>query len=363
MKRWVVLILILSFSFTWRAEAFSFFQTADTVVRRVSDIVYYLMTQKKYIFDNFVDPNTYSSWSDVNEFEKNIVAITGTTSVQDKIPTGNPIVTTPPVVPKVQTPVAAPKPAVSIPVVIAPPILVSKPTTTPSVPVILKPVPTSTPSSDILIYTNKERAEKSLNLLIGNVVLNKIAKLRLEDLFSKQYFEHESPDGQSAVDVAKQVGYEYLLIGENLALGNFGGDKGIVEAWMDSPGHRANILNAKYKELGVAERTGEFEGSTVTIAVQIFGEPATACPKPSASTKTQITSSTASLTKMQAQAKVMYDELTKMKSDPAVDKSYYNQKVQEYNYFAKNINEAVLILKSTIDSYNIQVNQYNLCIQ
>ena len=52
--------------------------------------------------------------------------------------------------------------------------------------------------------------------------------------------------------MAKKAGYEYISVGENLAMGNFKNDGDLVEAWMNSPGHRANILSFKYKELGVA---------------------------------------------------------------------------------------------------------------
>ena len=162
--------------------------------------------------------------------------------------------------------------------------------------------------------------------------------------------------------MAKKINYEYLLIGENLALGIFDGDKGIVSAWMASPGHKANILNPKYTELGVAVKNGIYNGVNTTIAVQIFGLPLANCPKPDQNNKILIDSSSASINQMQAEALEMYNNLSTIKLNPQTDVSYYNQKIQEYNYFAKKVNNAVLALKGMVDSYNIEVGKYNTCI-
>jgi hypothetical protein len=149
----------------------------------------------------------------------------------------------------------------------------------------------------------------------------------------------------------------------NLALGNFDGEKEIVSAWMESPGHRANILNSKYTELGVSLKEGLFNGNNVIIAVQIFGLPMANCLKPDSETKTLIESSVVSIKQMQEQAKTMYNNLEAIKNSLNLDQSYYNQKIQEYNYFAKKINEAIIGLKEMTDFYNVGVNQYNLCIK
>lgn len=198
--------------------------------------------------------------------------------------------------------------------------------------------------------------------LSANSILDTIAEQRADDLFANQYFEHASPDGKSATDLAKKDGYEYLLIGENLALGDFGGDQGIVSAWMASPGHRANILNGRYAELGVSVKTGTYNGENTTIAVQIFGLPLSDCPRPDSNDKTLIDSSTASIKQMQTDALVMFNNLNTLKNSPNLDLSYYYQKIQEYNYFAKKVNDAVSALKGMIDSYNLEVSKYNSCV-
>jgi hypothetical protein len=58
----------------------------------------------------------------------------------------------------------------------------------------------------------------------------------------------------------------------------------------------------------------------------------------------------------------MYNNLDSIKNNPQVDRSFYNQKIQEYNYYAKKVNDAVLALKIMIDAYNSQISKYNACI-
>jgi len=103
----------------------------------------------------------------------------------------------------------------------------------------------------ILTETNRHRAEFNLKPLTLNPALSNVADVKAADLFSQQYFEHVSPDGIGVADLVAQVDYDYLLVGENLALGNFESDADLVQAWMDSPGHRANILKAGFTEVGL----------------------------------------------------------------------------------------------------------------
>ena len=132
----------------------------------------------------------------------------------------------------------------------------------------------------VIEFTNKQRSENgSLEPLTENLKLDLSAEKKLQDMFDGQYFEHESPSGVKVGDLGEEVGYEYILIGENLALGNFKDDESLVLAWMNSPGHRANILNEHYKEIGVAVGSGIFEGRNVWLAVQHFGTPRNVCSK------------------------------------------------------------------------------------
>jgi uncharacterized protein YkwD len=213
----------------------------------------------------------------------------------------------------------------------------------------------------IIARTNLERSENgSLPALSESAILDRIATLRTEDMFAKQYFAHVSPDGGSAQSVAKTVGYAELALGENLALGNFAGDKGVVDAWMNSPGHRANILETHYTEIGVAVRRGMFEGETTWIAVQIFGRPASDCVAPDANLKATIDASEQQLSRMAAdlQAKKSEIEAMEPKRGPA-----YNQKVDEYNAEVNQYNQLVMGTKSEVTQYNAEVAAFNQCIR
>jgi uncharacterized protein YkwD len=286
----------------------------------------YLMTQKKYLIDKFTDPNVYTSLDVPTNIDKFLSSTTSSVPVKKEITSSKPVAVTTTVIPDIK-----------------------------------KTMPVGD-DSDILVLTNKERLALSLEPLLPNSVLDVVAGERADDLFDNQYFAHESPDGKSAVDLAQNIGYAYSLIGENLALGDFGDEQGIVTAWMNSPGHKANILNAHYKELGVAIKAGVYNGEDNIIAVQVFGSPLANCPKPNAEIKALVDSSSVSIKKMQSDALIVFNNLSALKKSPGVDQSYYNQKIQEYNFSAKKVNDAVAALKSLIDSYNLQINKYNICI-
>jgi len=137
----------------------------------------------------------------------------------------------------------------------------------------------------ILQETNKHRSTEKADKLTLNKTLNKAAQAKVEDMFTKQYFEHVSPTGVGPANLAESVGYKYVRVGENLALGNFQDDADIVQAWMDSPGHRENIVNSGFSEIGIAVGQGKYEGHDTWLAVQTFGLPASACPEPDSSSQ------------------------------------------------------------------------------
>ncbi|RKX62782.1 MAG: hypothetical protein DRP34_03565 [Thermodesulfobacteriota bacterium] len=93
------------------------------------------------------------------------------------------------------------------------------------------------------------------------------------DMFKYKYFGHVSPKGAKLEDFIKKAGYEYVIIGENLAKGNFKSSKEVIEILMKSSKHRKNILEKEYKEIGVALKKGIFKGEMVWIVVQHFGKP------------------------------------------------------------------------------------------
>ena len=179
----------------------------------------------------------------------------------------------------------------------------------------------------VVAFTNNQRSKNGgLDALHVNKQLNAAAEGKIDDMFAKQYFEHESPDGKTPANIIKAQGYEYIVVGENLALGNFLNDEALVQAWMDSPGHRANILNSKFVEIGVAVRKGTFEGKPVWLAVQEFGSPLSTCPAPQRATKAEIDANHAQLSAWQSD---LQKKKAAMDSARSSGGEQYNQAVNE----------------------------------
>ena len=145
--------------------------------------------------------------------------------------------------------------------------------------------------SKITAETNLQReANGNLPALKENTKLDAAAAAKANDMFLNQYFEHISPLGVGPEKLVQSYGYDYIIEGENLILGNFSSEKEVVQNWMNSPGHRANILNNRYTEIGVAVIKGAYKGESVWIGVQEFGLPLSACEEPSSSLKNEINS-------------------------------------------------------------------------
>jgi len=124
----------------------------------------------------------------------------------------------------------------------------------------------------VLEVTNQKRAENGLAPLTINSKLNEAAQRKAGDMFAFNYWSHVSPSGRSPWSFFQEVGYKYLYAGENLAR-DFMNSESVVEAWMNSPTHRDNILNPNYKEIGLSVVNGTLNGVETTLVVQMFGTP------------------------------------------------------------------------------------------
>jgi len=124
----------------------------------------------------------------------------------------------------------------------------------------------------LLTVTNEERTKNNLSPLTINTQLTIAAQKKAAHMFQNNYWAHFAPDGTSPWDFIKQSGYSYEFAGENLAK-NFMFSQNVVDAWMDSPTHRANLLNKEYKEVGFAVVNGVLNGEDTTLVVQMFGSP------------------------------------------------------------------------------------------
>lgn len=120
--------------------------------------------------------------------------------------------------------------------------------------------------------TNKERAHYNLSELQSNPILDEAARLKAEDMATKGYFAHTSPEGKTAWYWLNKVNYEYEYAGENLAI-NFSDSEDVTQAWMNSPTHRANVVKSSYTEIGTGIATGMFEGRETIFVAQIYANP------------------------------------------------------------------------------------------
>lgn len=103
---------------------------------------------------------------------------------------------------------------------------------------------------EVVELTNKERAKQGLKALSVDSKLSKSARAKSQDMKDKNYFSHTSPTYGSPFDQMKQFGITYKSAGENIAQGQRSPQE-VVTAWMNSEGHRANILNKSYTHIGV----------------------------------------------------------------------------------------------------------------
>ena len=213
-------------------------------------------------------------------------------------------------------------------------------------------------ASGVVSWTNTHRAKAGLASLSANAALARMADAKARDMIDKGYFAHVSPAGVGIEDLAGQAGYAYLLVGENLALGNFKTDQALVQGWMDSPGHRANILRAQFTEIGVAVIPGTHKGLPVWYAVQEFGKPRSDCPWPDGNTKAQIDSIQSQAEKQAGDIQAKQKELVSLSKNNIPE---YNRQVAAYNELVNAYNILAAELKKLVEEYNFQVGELNAC--
>lgn len=120
-----------------------------------------------------------------------------------------------------------------------------------------------------LVLVNELRSENSIGDLSWNENLAGAAQDKVNDIISKKYFQHTSPEGVKAWDLILKNDYSYVYAGENLAIDYDNVDEAI-KAWVESPSHYRNIISDKYKEYGFAQGEGDVEGHVTKVYVQIF---------------------------------------------------------------------------------------------
>ena len=130
----------------------------------------------------------------------------------------------------------------------------AKPTATPTA------KPTTAPSNvtseaameaEVLRIVNEERAKQGLGALKRASDLDAVARAHSADMINRHFFDHTNPDGKSPFDRLHSAGITYRAAGENIAYGQRDAQS-VMTAWMNSSGHRKNILNSSYTEIGIA---------------------------------------------------------------------------------------------------------------
>lgn len=121
----------------------------------------------------------------------------------------------------------------------------------------------------ILKLVNQERSKAGVPALTLSTKLTDIANTKAKDMADKNYFSHQSPTYGSPFDMLKHFGVSFSYAGENIAAGQKSAQE-VMQSWMNSSGHKANILNKNYTQLGV----GYYEGGQYgTEWVQLFIKP------------------------------------------------------------------------------------------
>ena len=121
-------------------------------------------------------------------------------------------------------------------------------------------------TSQVVTLVNKERASNGMQSLASDRQLAKLAQMKAEDMAKNGYFSHISPTYGSAFDMMKKYGVSYKTAGENIAKGQKTAQS-VMNGWMHSSGHRANILKSDYTKIGVGYAKAS-DGTTCWV--QIF---------------------------------------------------------------------------------------------
>ena len=124
--------------------------------------------------------------------------------------------------------------------------------------------------AQLLALTNLERNKAGLDNLVLNTALQNAAYTKAVSLANEHYFSHTAPSGEKFSSWIKNTHYDYSIVGENLA-SDFSENQALVDAWMNSPKHKENILNPRWKDTAIAVVKTNDERKA--IVVELFGTP------------------------------------------------------------------------------------------
>lgn len=124
----------------------------------------------------------------------------------------------------------------------------------------------------IIELTNDARIEEGVTPLTEHALLSSVAQEKARRIAETGDFAHTLADGTTAWDLLLVAGYAYSHAGENLAV-HFVREEALISAWMRSPSHRMNILDADFEEIGIGAAKGVWKGDVGYFVVQLFATP------------------------------------------------------------------------------------------
>ena len=142
-------------------------------------------------------------------------------------------------------------------------------TPTPTI-VVVTPSPVVTAGASVLGAMNAQRNSAGVPSCVSQATLHALAQSYASDMAQRGYFSHTNPDGKTFEQRIVESGYAGTLNAENLGLTS-GAAVEVVAGWMDSSGHRTNLLNPQLTACGVGTATGTWQGMSVSFVVAIFG--------------------------------------------------------------------------------------------
>ena len=215
------------------------------------------------------------------------------------------------------------------------------------------------PTADgILSQVNSYRKTASLAPLEKDALLSMIAENRATDMAAKGYFDHKAPDGSSIADLARKINYPLLLLGENLVVGRSLSDKSTVQALMDSPPHRENILRQVFTEMGIGIVQIDYDFGQAWLVVQAFGTPRNVCPTPNPGLEQHVRDNQKAL-------KLGLEELERVRDELRAgtgDSESMEALADTFAELEQNHQDARNFTNQLLRDYNNQIESYNACV-
>lgn len=215
-------------------------------------------------------------------------------------------------------------------------------------------------AKNVIWFTNYYRVKNGIKPLKMVSGLNDSAHAKSMDMFKYGYFDHTRLNGKISFDTfIDDQEYDFIKVGENLARGDFETSRDVVDAWMNSSGHRKNILDGSYVNVGVSVDQGKFDDIKTLLITQHFGLPKSHCPLVSKSAKTDIEELKAEISNTGNRVKIKEGEINQVNADD--DK--YNSLVEQYNELVNNYNRLTQDLQKLAGTYNEQVRRFDACVK